>query len=218
MPMIRLMLICCLAIPLIANSQEKTPAKAYRNSADYLNDRPMLETNFIYSRHKSPKYHGSYSVRSTGERIKSKVIHYGIWIISDGDHLYLNGTRQGFIDGYIKIDKGPRYSYFKAEFGLTPDQQERISHSYFLFGIAGASITSSRISKDNRQFSDHVFDANDGSVHELTSRYIQYLLSDYPQMLEGFIALENKDDLEVLKSYLEAINIFEDASPRPMER
>lgn len=216
--MIRLMLICCLAIPFIANSQEKAPAKAYRNSADYLNDRPMLETQFKYFQNKVARCHGSYTVKPDGDRINRKVIRYGIWIKSDGDYLNINGTRKGFVEDYIKIKKGYRYNHFKAEPELTRDQQERIGNSYMMFGVVGASITSAGIARDNRRFIDHVFDAWDGSAHDLTGSYIQYLLSDYPQLLEGFNANENKDDLEVLKSYLEVINKFEQASPPQTER
>lgn len=180
--------------------------KAYRNSIDFANDKPLYQTTFRYVQIKSAKAHGAYKVKSDNLVISGHDMKYSIWVISDGEYLYLNGTRNGCIDGYIRLKKGSNYNYFMAEPMLSNNQQERLNNSSILFGVVGATITSANIEKETRGKEHHVLDLSSGKTYTLTKDYIRSLLADYPLLLNEFDNTENKDDLEILKAYLERIN------------
>lgn len=180
--------------------------KAYRNSADFINDKPCYQTNFRYVKIKSAKANGAFKVKSDDLAISGNEIKYGIWIISDGEYLYLNGTRNGCTDGYIKLKKGSRYYYFKAEPMLSNDQQARINNSSILFGAIGGTITAATLEKETSGKEHHVLDLIAGKTYYLTKNYMRSLLADYPSLLEEFDKTENNSDIEVLKAYLDKIN------------
>jgi hypothetical protein len=181
-------------------------AKAYRNSADFINDKPCYQTTFRYVQKKSEKYHGAYKVKSDELVIPAHDIKYGIWIISDGDYYFLNGTRNDCKDGYIKLKKGSDYYYFMAEPATTSDQLDRMAYSATLFGAVGGAVTGAIISKENRGQLHHVFDLKSGQTYLLTKNYIRGLLADYPILMEKYDNTENNEDIEVLEKFLETIN------------
>jgi len=102
----------CLAYPSFSFCQFDSTYKvdsiipgAYRNAMDFNNNRVLYENEFLFTFNTIQFSAGTYEVTSTNPKIKSKDIKYSIWIIYDGEYLYLNGTRQGVKSGYIKIDK-----------------------------------------------------------------------------------------------------------------
>jgi hypothetical protein len=210
----KLIFVICFLSPLLLLSQI---GKAYRNYNDFINDKPLYQTDFRYVRIKSIKTYDAYKVKSDELVISGNEFKYSIWIISDRDYLYLNGTRNGCVDGYIKLKKGFVYSYFKAPARLTADQQESMNR-YSSFGtvgggIAGAigggiagAIAASQTGIGNSQKIHHVLDLKNGQTFILTKNYIRALLTEYPSLLQKFDDTDNNDDIEVLKAYLELIN------------
>jgi hypothetical protein len=206
----KLIFVICFLCPLLLSSQI---GKAYRNYNDFINDKPLYQTDFRYVRIKSIKTYDAFKVKSDELAISGNEFKYSIWIISDGEYLYLNGTRNGCIDGYIRLKKGSDYYYFMAQARLTTDQQESLNRSlmYGAFGgaiaggVAGA-IASSQTGINNSQKVHHVLDLINGQTFFLTKNYIRALLAEYPSLLQKFDDTDNNDDIEVLKSYLELIN------------
>jgi len=196
--------IICLFSPLLSVCQiDIITGKAYRNAGDYAKDKPLYETTFKFSQKKAAKFHGAYKLKIEGLKVTQRDIQYSIWLVSDSKYLYLNGTRQGLMEGYYKFKKGFNYYYFMAEPMLSVHQQDRLNNSALLFGAIGASITAANIAAENNQKIHYVLDLEEGRTHLLTKDYIQDLLVDYPVFLNEFNNLENNTDIEVLKKYLE---------------
>jgi hypothetical protein len=202
----KILLLLCLFAPLLALSQiDITKAKAYRNPADFNNDKPLYETTFKFIRKKEARFHGAYRVKAPELKNTGKDLNYGIWIIADDEYLYLNGTREGLLDGYYKFKKGSKYYYFQAEPRLSNAQQESLNNSALLFGLFGAALTNAQMNVKNSQKIHHVLDLENATTYYLTKEIIQELLVEYPVLLREFNEIENNDDMEVLKEYLEII-------------
>ncbi len=185
---------------------ESTVAKAYRNQVDFKNEKPLYETRFKYKLKESSKFHDVYKIKSKELRIKRKDIKYSIWIISDGDYLYLNSKRHGFQGGYIKFKKGRNYYYFHAKPVLSVSQKNKIKRSTETFRITGYTVTVLNVNKENNKGEHNVLNLKKGTTDILTQKYIRDLLINYSELSEEFNNNKNNDKLEVLKSYLEIIN------------
>lgn len=193
--------------PLLSFTQvEPTIAKAYRNQVDYKNKKPLFETKFQYKLKEHPKFYGSYSIKSKEVRIKRKDIKYSIWIISDGDYLYLNGTRHGFQDGYIKFKKGSNYYYFHAKPVYSVSQKKKMLRSTESFGFTGYTVSSIKIDMENSKREHNVLNLKKGTTDILNQKYIKDLLIPYPELSKEFNSNRNNDNLEILKSYLVIVN------------
>ena len=193
--------------PLLSFTQvDPTTAKAYRNQVDYKNENPLFETKFQYKLKEHPKFYDSYCIKSKKTRIKRKDIKYSIWIISDGDYLYLNGTRHGFQDGYIKFKKGSNYYYFHAKPVYSVSQKKKMLRSTESFGFTGYTVSSIKIDKENSKREHNVLNLKKGTTDILNQKYIKDLLIPYPELLKEFNSKRNNDNLEVLKSYLVIVN------------
>jgi hypothetical protein len=203
-------LVLCLIIPSILVSQkEYNVAKAYRNYPDFLNDKPLYQTNFQFILLKGPNANGSYKLKPETLKISKNILENGIYIVIDGDYFYINAVRQGLLGGYFKFETGHRYYYFVAQPRMNAGQEQGVYNSGVLFGAVGGAIAATTYDIENKQRSHQVFDLESGTTHQLTREYIRDHLEKYPSLLKEFNDLENNDDVEILKTYLEILDSIE---------
>ena len=75
-----------------------------------------------------------------------------------------------------------------------------------MLGITGAAVAVA-VDENRRPKNLHaVLDFDRDAVTFLTSKYIEELLYNYPDILKDFYNENDQEDIEVLKSYLEKVN------------
>ncbi len=88
---------------------------AYRNSADFRNNKPFLKTGFRYTRKKNKKIPSLYIVSYGKDEDESADLDKSAWGICVYPAFYLNIGRLGMKRGYVKFDTLRKYNYFKGK-------------------------------------------------------------------------------------------------------
>lgn len=183
--------------------------KAFRNPIDYHKDSSFLETTFnLKWKYKTGLAYGGYKLNMSKKLISKDEQSYMIWIIADSSYLYFNSTRNGFQNGYIKLEKGKKLYYFEADPMPTPHQMQRMQNSQANFGLIGASLSIRKIGDENERKYYNVLNIENGVVSPFTDRYIEKLLNNYPSLQLEFSNEPDQSNITRLQYYLEEVNII----------
>lgn len=218
----RIFLAAILLFPSMLFGQSKPKiATAYKNHVDFLNDSPLVSASFIFIPDEGRNFYCVIDDKSDTLRIKNKEIKYSIWIIKDGEDLYVNSSRLGLADGYIRLESGHKYYYIMSEPKMTIAQQEKLrSTNQFnnfptssvpidLLGITVETANHIKVKKELKRQRHRVLVIEEGFTRQLTKEFIEDHLLAYPILLEEFEKEPDQNDIEILKTYLEIIDNIE---------
>lgn len=188
------------------NAQDDTVyGHAYRYLKAYQEKRPFVSTTFVFEKITGDQFFNAYDIISTEAKIKKKVLRYGIWMVDTENHFYINIMRYGYVDMFIKFEKTSNYYYFKAQPELPAIQRNRNENLYTL-GLAGAAVAVVLEERRRPKYWHAVLDFDNDVVNYLTMEYIEELLNNYPDLKNDFNNEKDKENIEILKLYLERIN------------
>jgi hypothetical protein len=179
---------------------------AYRNHIDFAKNQPLYESRFYFSKQNNRKIPELYFVRTTDLHISYRKLKKVIWGIYDGGAFYINAGRIGMKEGYIRIEKLERYSYFKGIPIKSLIQKDKLNQSAYMFGATGAVLTSIEIAKENKNKIHYVLNLETGMVNLLTRNYMLMVLQPHPELLNAFQAEENNESIDVLLKYIDLLN------------
>ncbi len=179
---------------------------AYRNSVDFNKNKPLYETDFIFIKKNSKKIPELYRVKSKNKKIKKSLIKYSVWGIYNDSTFYLNLKRIGMVNGYIKITKFGKYSYFKGLPIKTLAQEAGLNNAAFTYGLTGAFVTGTMIASENENKIHYVLNMETGMINLLTRDYMIKILQPYYELLFNFQHEPNNDSLEILLKYIDLVN------------
>lgn len=214
-----LLSILAVIITFISYAQNDTVyGNAYRYLKAYKDKSPFISTTFVFEKIYGEEFYNAYDILSTEAKIKKKVLRYGIWMVDTDANFYINIMRYGYTDMFIKFEKTGNYYYFKAQPQL-PAMQKGANNDLYMFGLAGAAVA---VVLEERKRSPHwhaVLDFDNDVVYYLTKEYIEELLNKYPELKNDFNNEQDKEDIEVLKLYLERVNEkYKTGTPTTVQR
>lgn len=179
---------------------------AYRNIKEYKENSPFIISTFVFEKISGEDYYDAYDIVSVEKKVKKKVLRHGIWIVDAGNYFYVNITRYGYREMFIKFKKLGNYYYFKAEPQLSVAQKQRALNSIQMYGSIGVAVTTAKAEIENLKFWSGVLDFDKGYVYYMTKEYIEYILNDYPDLKNDFRNETEKENPEVMKLYLNKVN------------
>ncbi|RLD25329.1 MAG: hypothetical protein DRI54_05080 [Bacteroidetes bacterium] len=179
---------------------------AYRNSMDLRKNSPFYNTDFIFTKKDHYKIPELYTLSRTNIKLKKKIFDNGIWGIYDGESFYINAKRLGMVNGYIKIEKLGKYSYFKGKPIMSLNQQSRLNNSALNFGLIGASVSGAKIANENQADVNYVLNIETGMINLLNKDFMMLILRPYNELLSSFEYEDEPESLEVLLMYLDLVN------------
>ena len=203
-----LFILCLFSIRAIYGQSVVSQARAYRNYQDFIDDKASYEGEFRFTPHYATKDHPEYKVKAVKPKVGNKELKYGTDYIKSGEYLYVNGARHGLNCGFLRFKSGVKYCYFTAMPSATYADDQRVINSGLIFGLAGAAATSAIIEKEKKDQVHHIFVAESARILPLCKEFVQYFLRDYPALARKFELEENKDDVDVLKIYLEKLDVL----------
>lgn len=180
--------------------------KAYRNVEDMKADKPFLESTFVFKRKLNKMAYGSYRLLHNQDGIDYYDFEYSAWIISDGKYLYLNATRHALKGKFFKFEKHGNFYYFQSIPIMSISQQQNLQNSQIMFGLVGAAVSASNSYAKNKKYLHHVLDLNKGTTNVLSAAYVENILKEYPKLYEEFMSFNDKNDINVLRMFIDKIN------------
>ena len=211
----KLFFILSILLPIIAYNQDTSDIEdmnditvygnAYRYLKAYQDNKPFLSTTFVFEKIIGDQFYNAYDILSTEAKVKKKVLRYGIWMVETDSNFYINIMRYGYADMFIKFEKTNNYYYFKAPPRL-PAMQRNTNENMYLLGITGAAVNVALQERKRPKYLYAVLDFDNDVVNFLTKEYIEKLLNNYTDLKNDFNNEKEREDIEILKLYLERIN------------
>ncbi len=136
---------------------------------------------------------------------------YGVDYIKTDEYLYVNGARHGSLQSGFRALKGDIIFTKVPAMPLANSaaQQSRNSSVVAMgaaFGLVGAlaagALSETAIKREMIDQVHHFFNSKT-VTRPLCKGFIEVMLRDYPRLHSEFESAENKDDVEVLKAFLQ---------------
>ena len=199
--------LCLTLIPVLALGQYRNLKDgAYRNFEDFKNNKPFASFKKIEVRTFSHNGIALYSLK-TRPSLSRETIKFKVWVIKDQDSLFLNTTRAGLVEGFVKIGiPNVMYTYFEAPSYRSNKEMHHKALSPLQYGVSGVVYATVKSTLVSTPPSDHVLNFKTGGVFILRETFIFRILKYHPRLLEAYVQEPNNTSREVMLKYLDLAN------------
>jgi hypothetical protein len=186
-----------------------TPIKegGYRNIGDFHKGKTIIDSVYTFEKSNYKKIPNFYKVEflESFEDTNDMPLN-SIFLIYENNYLYINASRLGMKDGFIRVEKVEKFIYFKGTPVRSLEQKYRVNQSIFLFGAGGGVISNMNVDIENKDKIHYVLNMESGMVNLLTVDYLRMILEPYPELLFNFNIEASVESLETKLKYLNLIN------------
>ena len=135
-----------------------------------------------------------FKLISEDNSISKRVLKRGIWAISDGNNLYINGIHHKCQKWYSKVEEEGKYIIFK---GAIPNG-EAVAAGLLGGAIGGAIIAEKRYI--------YLLNVQSGNLSLVKKKNIHDFLSDHKDLLSEYNMEEDQKSADVILKYIKVLN------------